>query len=63
MVKAKNKNRTNKKSVADIVFMVTMITLLIVFTIIFVVIFVWGLITSFKPDEDFMFNKIGLPAE
>lgn len=63
MVKAKNKNWTNKKSVADIVFTVTMITLLVVFTIIFVVIFVWGMLTSFKTDWDFMFNKIGLPAE
>lgn len=52
---------TEKRSKADIIYIVTMIVVLSLFAIILIGIFIWGLLTAFKTDMDFMFNKIGFP--
>ena len=53
----------SKKSAADIIFKSVILTILIVYTISIFIVLLWGLITSFKTNADFMGNVLGLPSD
>jgi len=52
-----------RRNLIDKIFYIAIVILLIVFCVILFTILFWGFMTSFKGDEDFLFNKIGLPKK
>lgn len=59
----KSNHTVHKKGGMDIAFSIVIFTILAAFTIVLLGIFSWGVMTSFKTDFDFLFNKAGWPEE